>query len=209
MTYVLERIVNDEFIFIERSEYPEWIYKDYILGKEISENFEFTLFNDDPKKMIGDIIGGISPFTIVSSKFKEILESISESELKFYPAKLKHTFNSEIENVWVLQVLNIIDAFDWENSKYNAVIWDDEKDDFITLNNTKISNYDAEILESITLKKIYQLSLKDEVLISSPHIFRIKKRASLIFIDDIIKKVINKHKLIGVNTILVENYYEI
>lgn len=86
-------------------------------GKIITDiGAPFIQFRAKTAKMT-DYVGGIGHFTIISNRFKEILAALPDSQyMQFIPCQSNYSKASE--QFWVLNLLELVDCFDWENSEY-------------------------------------------------------------------------------------------
>lgn len=91
--------------------------KQEFAGKLIADiGAPFIQFKAKTAKMT-DYVGGIGHFSIISNRFKEILAALPDSEyMQFIPCK--SNYSKQNEQFWVLNLLELIDCFDWENSEY-------------------------------------------------------------------------------------------
>lgn len=97
------------------------------INKEAEKlEFEGVLIEDigDPtikfrnkKAKITDYIMGIGRFPIVSTRFKDLLSSLPDSEyIQFI--KCKSNYFKQTEEFWMMNILELVDCFDWEKSEY-------------------------------------------------------------------------------------------
>ncbi|UUC47165.1 imm11 family protein [Flavobacterium cerinum] len=97
------------------------------INKEAEKlEFEGVLIEDigDPtikfrnkKAKITDYIMGIGRFPIVSTRFKDLLSSLPDSEyIQFI--KCKSNYFKQTEEFWIMNILELVDCFDWEKSEY-------------------------------------------------------------------------------------------
>jgi len=66
---------------------------------------------------VTDYIMGIGRFPIVSTRFKDIVSSLPDSKyIQFIPCKSNYA--KQKEEFWIMNVLELVDCFDWEKSEY-------------------------------------------------------------------------------------------
>lgn len=66
---------------------------------------------------VTDYIMGIGHFPIVSTRFKDILSSLPDSKyIQFI--KCKSNYAKQKEEFWIMNILELVDCFDWEKSEY-------------------------------------------------------------------------------------------
>lgn len=69
------------------------------------------------KAKMTDYIMGIGRFPIVSTRFKDLLSSLPDSKyIQFI--KCKSNYAKQTEEFWIMNLLELVDCFDWEKSEY-------------------------------------------------------------------------------------------
>lgn len=64
-----------------------------------------------------DYVMGIGRFPIVSTRFQNLLSALPDSHyLQFI--KCKSNYSKQTEDFWILNILDLVDCFDWEKSDY-------------------------------------------------------------------------------------------
>jgi uncharacterized protein DUF1629 len=203
--FILKANLENDFTFVERAEYPEWLYDYYVLGGEISRPFAVKLF-DDENKAKPDFLTGIQFFISVSDRFKKLLETTASGEINFYPVELINKITKETTIYYYLQIKNVISCFDWDKSKYTMVGWDEKKQDMAEWSGDTRSIPEGVI--DVSLDKIKILTLNEEP-IHNYSIFRMEERLHFLVINETLADKIDAASLTGVKLIPVENYSEI
>jgi len=146
-------------------------------GEKISDIDLSKIELKNVTKTFHDLMGTGSSEFFVSDALKNIIENIESPEnIHFIPVTLKD------KQYWLLNILNNVEAFDWDNSEYVA------RD-----NNPK------------TLKKVTKLALKGEC-VGDRNIFRIKEQYMYVLISQTLKNAIEANNLTG---IAYDNIFEI
>lgn len=150
---------------------------------EIEKGIEFDKWNTDNievvyDKLIGTIITDYLSndlvWFIITDKLKNIFESTNNCNIQFLPIKAKCKDGKEAINIYLVNIINIIDGLDLENSKYSI------------LN----ANENEKILS------IQKYALKSQV-VKEYDIFRLKDDYVSIFISERLKKFMQKNGVTG------------
>lgn len=121
-----------------------------------------------------DYIMGIGWFPIVSTRFKEILSALPDSEyIQFI--KCHSNYSKPTEEFWIMNILDLVDCFDWEKSDYTK--------------HAKYSNPNEFWPDDIT-----RVELIDEKT-NGRNIFRVLDFPTNIFISKHLEKIILEKKL--------------
>jgi|SRR5690554_637516 len=203
--FILKYDTNDQFEYIERSLYPEWLYDYYLAGGEIDKPFKVELFNDNNGET-GDMLGGIQFFRSVSEKFRNLLTSSAKNEVCFYPVELINKVTKARTEYYYLQIKNVIKCFDWEMSKYSMVGWNNEKEDLVHWTNDSLSKMPLDTVDP-SLDNIKSLVLK-ETEIKDFSIFRVEERTHLIIVNEALARKIISSGITGVKLVPVAEYKE-
>jgi len=68
---------------------------------------------------------------IVTDKLKSIIESMKNNKVQYLPIRARSKDESEVLDLYLVNICNIVDALDLENSKYSVhEIDENEKNDF-------------------------------------------------------------------------------
>lgn len=120
-------------------------------------------------KKLPDVLLGLSPGLVISERVKVILEALPERDkLQFVSVKVKK------KNYWLLNVRNLVPAFDWKNSKYTT--------------------YDSNpnIIRGVEL-----LVFKLEV-VEGLNLFRMEEKPIGIYISEHLKNILVEEKITGI-----------
>lgn len=100
-----------------------------VSGKEIKE-WEKVVFEYDSTEgnILTDYLANLYRWPIVSDDFCKAIQGFTENQVQYLPVKVmdKNT-KLETDSYFVMNIMNIIDAIDLENSKYDVFELDDEK----------------------------------------------------------------------------------
>ena len=110
---------------------------------------------------------------VITEKFKKVLEPLNLGKHQFLPLKAKSKTDNEIINLYVLNICNIVDAIDYDNSKYIEAMIDGSLDRSLTvvaLNGSKLEGYDM---------------------------FKLKGEEFYIIVSEKVKKAVKKNKITG------------
>lgn len=141
-------------------------------------------YSGDEGDIMTDYIANIFRWLIVSNKFLLLVNNMGFSaKFQFLPVKLRDVC-SNIENEFygVLNILDIVDAFDLEHSKY----------DVFELDNERIF-----LVEKYALRK---------GAVKGYDIFRLKNDTIPVFVSEKIKKIIEENQLLGFDFLEVDVY---
>lgn len=137
--------------------------------KEVS--FEYDS-NEGP--ILTDYLANLYGWLIVSDKFIEETKSIIGNQVQYLPVEIMdRTSKTKNASYCVANIVNLIDAFDLENSDYSICKLRDQ---------------------SVFFVKKY--ALRSEKL-KENHIFRLKDDTIPIFVSETIKDIIERNNLIG------------
>lgn len=128
-----------------------------------------------------DFMMGTGHFPVVSTRFKDILTSLPDSNyLQFI--KCKSNYTNQTEEFWLMNILELVDCFDWEKSVY--------------VKETKHINPNEFRPDNIT-----KVEMRDDV-VNGRNIFRVLDFPRFIFISKHLENIIleNKIKLTLVRT---------
>ena len=131
-----------------------------------------------------DYMANIYRWLIVSEKFCSLIkEVVSSTSIQYLSVDIKEV-NKKIENASysILNILDVVDAFDMEHSQY----------DIFEVREKKVI-----CVEKYTLKK---------EKVEGHDIFRLKDNTIPVFVSEKIKKVIEKNKLLGFDFLEVPIY---
>jgi len=176
MFYILEIKMLDRPYFAEHMEVLEngKVFDQSVLdilndGVSIkNRNLDITFPRSRGK--LSNVLDGIFDFTVVSHIILDVLiKNCDVSEFEYFPVKIERKTDL---NYYSINILNNIDAFDFEKSEWES--------------------YTKEIP---VLKSISKLVLKDDK-IKNRHLFRLSKgRSSLIFVSEHLKNELKLLKM--------------
>lgn len=85
-------------------------------GALIEDIGEPTIKFRNKTAKLTDFVMGIGRFPIVSTRFKNLLSALPDSRyLQFIKCKLN--YSKQTEDFWIMNLLELVDCFDWEKSK--------------------------------------------------------------------------------------------
>lgn len=94
----------------------EFDYFSLCKGKSVSKNWPSDFVINVTGKTLVDFFYCGAYYTVISDKAKEIFEQFSQS-VEFLPIHLKHEDTQKImPNYWVLNILEVLEVLDWENT---------------------------------------------------------------------------------------------
>lgn len=180
--YILDRIVRKKDLFIEKSEstLDSMTWK-ACNGKSLEEELPFSIkyYDDYPKKKLLDYLPGCYGLT-VSEKLMDLCIDLEPNNLEIYPTELLGKKKRK-KKYFFLNIINNIDAFDWDNSEYKVYA------------NTK------------TLSRVEKLILNDSS-IGNRNIFRVSSLESLIFVSEKFKELIEESSISGIGFKEISDY---
>lgn len=146
-----------------------------ISGKEIKQ-WDKVVFEYDSTEgsILTDYLANLHRWFVVSEKFCDKTQKISENQVQYLPVKVIDRFTGiEVDSYFVANIVTIIDALDLDNSKYDVFELDDEK-----------------------IISVEKYALKSSEIVDK-HIFRLKDDTIPIFVSETLKKVIEDNGFIG------------
>ena len=178
MYYILKSSPNVGDIVINNHNIEEDTITSIKEGNLINENENYFLEAKNKTGMMTDYISaGEVLIPIVSEKVKDLLSDLQAGELKnsqFIPVKI--TNHNQSNKAYY--ILNNIECFDWENSKYTRF------PSFLT----KLKDFP---------NKIEKLVFKNDA-IGSRNIFRMYERKSFIFASEKVKNIFEVNNISGI-----------
>jgi hypothetical protein len=127
--YLVYCLVNDSYIFDDNPDLisipkvvkPEFDQKLFSYGKGRlatiwPKNITFYINGNQPV----DLLLCTPHIEIVSDRAKNVIEGISQDDIEFLPVNIQYISGEPYKKMryWAINVLTIIDALDWENSKW-------------------------------------------------------------------------------------------
>ena len=184
--YIIDGLSSQKDIFINDTNYPTGIYDLILEGRSFLKKLEGETIYMDYKLKNGrktDWVNGIQSLDIISEEFKSLIEteSIDLPFLEFYPVILRHKESVLNHNYYCLNVLESINAFDWENSIYTI-------------------HEGTDVLDSVD-KLVLDISK-----IGDRNIFRIGKIRPILFVSEVLKKKIELASLTGLTFMKTEEF---
>ena len=144
-------------------------------GKEIKQ-WDKVVFEYDSAEgnILTDYLANLHRWFVVSEDFCKITQKIIENQVQYLPVKVMDRFTkSEVDSYFVANIVNVIDALDLDNSKYDVFELDDEK-----------------------IISVEKYALKSSEIVNT-QIFRLKDDTIPIFVSETLKKVIEDNGLTG------------
>ncbi|MCG8573048.1 MAG: hypothetical protein MJB14_23190 [Spirochaetes bacterium] len=178
--YILLDSLDKQYCKISDEE-PEFLNKESwkimrgISVKDIyPENIELSMFKKHPGKVIPDLMYGIS-YYLISQKLKNILEKEVDQKIEYLPFTLINCKGKQEPSLYyILNVLDIEDCVDLENSKYR----------------------ESHIAPG-TFSSLRILNLEKEKINPELKIFRIKQKTRLLIIRDDLKNFLESNNITG------------
>lgn len=144
-------------------------------GKEIKE-WQSVVFEYDSAEgnILTDYLANLHRWLVVSDIFLKATQKIVENQVQYLPVKVidRHT-KAEVVSYFVANIINIIDAIDLENSKYDIFELGDEK-----------------------IISVEKYALKSSEIVNQ-HIFRLKDDTIPVFVSETLKNVIENNDFTG------------
>lgn len=153
-----------------------------ISGKEIKK-WDKVVFEYDSTEgnILTDYLANLYRWLVVSEEFCKMIQKIAENEVQYLPVKvIDRNTKAEDASYFVANIVNLINAIDLENSKYDIFELGDEK--------------------IISVEK-YALKRREIV---NKHIFRLKDDTIPVFVSETLKNVIEENKFTGFEFLEVE-----
>jgi hypothetical protein len=131
-------------------------------------------YNAEEGSVLSDYVANVYRWLIVSNKFCSLTKKVLLNEVQYLPIKIEDVVSkTENSTYQVANILNVVDALDLKNSKYDVFELDGEK--------------------ILTVEK-YALK---ESEIKGHHIFRLKDDTIPIFVSEKIKNIIELDEMLG------------
>jgi hypothetical protein len=149
---------------------------------EVEKGIEFCDWNVDikvnydngNKRVITDYVPNDLSWFIVTDKLKSIIESMKNNKVQYLPIRARSKDESEVLDLYLVNICNIVDALDLENSKYSV----------------------HEIDENEKMISVQKYAIKGS-MIKDIDIFRLKDHNMSIFISEKLKKAMEKNGITG------------
>lgn len=180
---LLKDYTDENEIFCTCENTLGWEQYELSEGKQISNWDKKVTFYYNPIEgnFIPDYIHNNLSWFLVSPQFQMILNEVVQNGIQFLPIIIKNEENDNLINGYsVANVINVVDAIDYENSTYSVFELDDEKFYDITK---------------------YAL---DENKINGKHIFKLKGDEIPIFVSELVKELIEKENITGCDFLEVD-----
>ena len=180
---LLKDYTNEKEVFCTCENTFGWQQYELSEGNQISNwNKEITFYyNPVDGDQVPDYIHNNLSWFIVSPLFETILKEINSEGVQFLPIKIKNLEDeSSIPGYSVANVVNVLDAIDYENSTYSVFELDNEK-----------------------IYDITKYALKKEE-IKGKDIFKLKGDEIPIFVSGTVKELIEKNNITGFDFLEVE-----
>lgn len=146
-----------------------------ITGKEVKQWDEVVFEYDSAEgNILTDYLANLYRWFIVSDDFCKKTREIIENQVQYLSVKVCDRFTRlEVGSYFVANIVTVIDALDFENSKYDIFELDDEK-----------------------IISVEKYALKSNKIVDK-HIFRLKDDTIPIFVSESLKKIIEDNNLSG------------
>ena len=138
-------------------------------------------FGYDPKDgvLFTDNLSNAEGWLTVSKKFKDLTEKLIQNEVQYFPIKIINTKDqTENHDYTVLNIIDLVDGLDLENSIYRVIRYTDNDG------------------KECTHNSIQKFALKKEI-VEGHHLFRLKGQTISVFVSEALKDVIVKNNMIG------------
>lgn len=145
-------------------------------GKSIQEWNKDIIFLFDPSdgERLTDYLANNLGWFIVSTRFKDVLCELNVGEVQYLPIKVINSRDKAIlNNYYVANVINVVDAINLDHSDYSVINLSDEK--------------------VYSIRK-YALS-KNEIQMN--HIFKLKGFEIPLFVSESVKELVIKNNITG------------
>jgi len=77
-------------------------------------------YDNGNKRVITDYVPNDLSWFIVTDKLKSIIESMKNNKVQYLPIRARSKDESEVLDLHLVNICNIVDALDLENSKYSV-----------------------------------------------------------------------------------------
>jgi|GEM_PF-1724528 len=146
-----------------------------IKGEKINDNeIEFkNIWLKNVSKRFPDLMGTGSSEFFITSKFKELIESMESPENIHF---ISGEFTRKPKHYWLVNLLNNVACFDWEKSDYTL--------------------YDETLVGRKAINSIEKLAIKEEK-VNGRNIFRIEEKPVSIYISQKLKDAMEEHGITG------------
>ncbi|WP_349407789.1 imm11 family protein [Pseudalkalibacillus sp. SCS-8] len=153
-------------------------YEQYELsnGKFIQDwNTDITfVFNPSEGDRLTDYLANNLGWFIVSTRFKEVLCDLDEDGVQYLPVKVVNSEdNTVLNNYYVANVINVVDAINFNHSDYSVISLDNEK-----------------------IYSIRKYAL-DKNEINMNHLFKLKGLEIPLFVSESVEKLVTKNNITG------------
>lgn len=150
---------------------------EYIVSNgDLISNWKDVKFEYNPIEgdIFSDYVANIYRWLIISNRFQMETQKLISNSVQYLPIRILDSVNgNENSSYCVVNILDILDALDLNNSKYDVFELEDEK---------------IVSIEKYALKK---------TKIQGHHIFRLKDDTIPIFVSEEIKKIVEEKALSG------------
>jgi hypothetical protein len=113
-----------------------------------------VIYDNSKGAIITDYLANDLVWFIVTDKLKNIIESMNNSNIQYLPVKVRGKHGAEELNTYLINICNIVDALDLDNSKY-SVHEIDEKEKMISIQKYVIKGDGVEGYDIFRLKDDY------------------------------------------------------
>lgn len=168
---------DQDFVYCNRMNLGESYRYIESAGEKIVLDNKIKLFIDDNSgNVFPDYLPNCYCWFIISERFKEIISCLPDINIQFLKVSLTDPEGNELLNkYYVANILDVVDAIDLKESEYDIYSYKD--------------------IEVYSFRK-YALQSK---MLNDKHIFRLKNSTIPIFVSEQFKKLVQKHRLSGVD----------
>ena len=149
---------DSDAVVCDISEQNELDMNQFELGFVIDDwNEEFSLYyNPSEGDYFTDYLGNSLGLFVISSRLKEILELVQPGGIQYLPIVVKSVVgNRERRDYVIANIINVIEALDFENSIYNEWVVDDTH---------KILAFELHALKRNAIEHSNVFRLKEDIL---------------------------------------------
>lgn len=202
--WILDNEIILDAYFSTYAKHPEGVDSKVWFGEKIEGDFYLNLNSEQNGCVLTDMISGYTTAPVVSTNFKILLEKYEKENLQIHPAKLLNRDGDLVsDQYWHINILNNIDVFDWKNSKYVIETWDDEKEELLEWKSNQIHEIPTEQRELLSIRQLQKLVIKEKLIPSNRHIFRVKGIETYIIVSDFFRKRVLEEEILGARFILL------
>lgn len=166
---------KDANAYIDWTQFKEETVTKLIKGKKINEDeIKFSsIWLKNVSKRFPDLMGTGSSEYFITDKFKDLILSMESPENIHF---IHGVFTRKPKEYWLMNLLNNVECFDWENSEYTI--------------------YDEARVGRKAINEIEKLAIKEEK-VNGRNIFQIAEYPFSIYISQKLKDAMEEHGITG------------